>query len=92
MSGPAAPVYLTATGLVTSADRQAIIDSVTLRAVGAAATVTLREGGAGGTVFMALSCTANDSKHAMFPNGLTCKGDLHATLTGAGVEVMVALR
>lgn len=76
---------ITATGTVAV---RAELGAVVLTAGSAAATLTLRSGGASGTVLLTLKAPAETSVPVRFggPDGGPDIIDLHATLAGTGAE------
>lgn len=78
------PVYISATGTVALRGE---VGAVVLTAGGATATLTLRYGGASGTVFLVLSAVANTSVSVRF--GGMDLSDIHGTLTGSGASATV---
>jgi len=61
-----------------------------LRAAGAAdATATLRDGGAGGAVIAVLSAAAKGADHFVPMGPVFYTGGVHATIAGAGAELIV---
>lgn len=76
------PVHITATGDVGAATGGNLM-SVTLTAGSDAATLTLRQGGAGGATILVVKAAANTSFQAQYA-GLAFSGQLHATLAGTG--------
>lgn len=83
------PNRITATGNVGPA-AGARVGAVVLTAGSDAATLALREGGSGGTIFCTLKAAANTSVGAPFA-GLQMDGQLHATFTGTSPEACIEL-
>ena len=81
--------HVTATGDVGPTGG-GILCSVTLTGVGAAATVTIREGGSGGTIRLVLKAPSDDSRQSVL-KGIPYVGQLHATMAGANAVAMVEL-
>ena len=79
---------VTATGDVTTAD--SYLRAVTLTSGAAAAAVlTVRAGGSGGTVIVTLKCgsaTLAESVPFDLGAGVFCADGIHATLSGSGAE------
>lgn len=79
---------VTATGDVTTSD--SYLRSVVLTSGAAAAAVlTVRVGGSGGTVVLTLrtgSATLAESVPVDFGSGVFCADGIHATLSGSGAE------
>jgi len=67
-----------------------ILASVVITADSAASSVTLKEGGSGGTTILKLGAVANDSHQAEF-RGVSYTGQLHATIAGTNAVASVEL-
>jgi hypothetical protein len=90
MNGGTLPYYGTATGNVGGADGGQVA-SATITPAAALSTLTLREDGSGGTVIAVLQAGASGSSFQARFCGLGYKGQLHATLSGAGASFVVEL-
>ena len=64
------------------------LHSAVLTAAGATSTLTLKQGGSGGTTILVLSAVANTSA-ASGPLNIVYAGQLHATLSGASATATV---
>jgi hypothetical protein len=72
------------------------LTALTLRSGTTASKVTVRDGGAGGTIVWELSliltAAAGDQSHSIsFPDGLLCATDMHVTVSGTGAEAYVGI-
>jgi len=91
MGSPGKPERFTANGAL-SQTRRVAIDSITLCAGSDAATVTVKEGGSGGTVIWeGRVATANDSIPFPFPQGMAVTA-AYITLTGTSPNATVVYR
>lgn len=86
----AKPYYITGTGDVGPAIGGEIV-GIVLTPAAATATLTLREGGSGGTVIMVLQAAASGNSVVSEIPPLVYAGQLHATLAGAGASAVVAI-
>lgn len=77
----------TATGDVTTDD--AYLKAVVLTPAAAASTVTVRAGGASGTVILTLSAVASGASTVVAGLNVPCGAGIHVTLTGASAECSV---
>jgi hypothetical protein len=83
-------IRVTGTGDVGPASVGGTVRSITLTAADAVdGTVVIRDGGSGGTVRLTLKTPLKTT--FQWIGELTYVGQLHATVTGAGVEVVVEL-
>ena len=90
MSGTCRAVDASAGGLFLVTPGPGFLAGASLRATGADATVTLRDGGAGGAVIGLLAAQDGFADHFAAP-GLVIYtgGGVHVTVTGAGAEVIL---
>lgn len=79
------PVRLTATGDVPGTADSGICGGISVKAGTAAGTVTVRQGGSGGTVLFTLTTVAN-GETVNQPIPFQFRGQLHLTIAGAAVE------
>lgn len=85
MDIPGRPVHLTSTGNVAGAADGGVCRGILLAAGTAAGSVTVREGGSGGTIITKLTVAANGGSESLsIPFAFV--GQLHFTIAGAGVE------
>lgn len=75
--------YVTATGDVGSTGSGSLL-FVLLTAGSDAATLTLRQGGSGGSIIMVVKAPTGESVPVPIPGGANYTGQLHATLAGTG--------
>lgn len=80
------PRRLTATGVVSGRAQDGVVYGGVLTAGSDAASVTIREGGASGTIIMVVKAAAATS--ALIP-AFQYSGELHLTFTGTGPEATV---
>lgn len=90
MAGPGALTERTTTGELATAGVPVVVTAVVLTAGADAASVVLRDGGAGGTVRLTLKAAANSSVPVIFPSGVVFGSGVHVTLTGTSPTVSVA--
>ena len=83
------PQHITATGNVGAASG-GTLQSVILSADEAAASLTLKEGGAGGTTFLTVTAP-EDETTAITGLCAVYHGQLHATLSGTGATATVVI-
>lgn len=86
--GAATIAYVTSTGDVETATIRRSIVSVVLTAGSDAATLVLRFGGSGGTIFCKLAAATGTSATALL-FGASVGGGIHATLTGTSPAAMI---
>lgn len=81
--------YGNATGDFLVASGQGGLCGASLFAVGAAATLILRETDGSGRVLAQLSAAANSANHWGMDQPVSYQGKVHATLTGAGASFVL---
>ena len=88
--GPSELVRVALTGQATPVNSSKLVGTVSLSAIGADATVVLRNGNASGDVLLTVAALANTTVPVQLHGAQFDKG-IYATLTGAGAEVSIEL-
>ena len=84
------PVRITATGDVPGAARGGTVYGLSITPGTADTTITIRQGGAAGTILFVLKAQANDPSFGT-EGGWRFEGQLHVTVAGADAELTVMI-
>lgn len=86
------PKRITATAQVTTVDKAVQVTSIMLTPGSAAATLTLRNGGASGTVLFTVTAVANGASVSVPLNAAAqFNSGVYAAITGAGAEATIVV-
>ena len=82
---------ITASGVISTANKASILWGITLTAAAADATVDLRNGGSGGTILWSIHVKLEEGSNSIpFTKPIMFSTDIFATLMGSGAIVSVA--